>query len=161
MPGIKEDWKDLFAEENNRIRGRIATSSFEEIGAALRDLGGTLTATLDDEEGRSEVHRYVAKWILYAAIEMKRPFEECESLLDQVSRLGFGRPQDRVTTVAVFARHCLLSGRKDDGYRHFLPAMTELEKAPGVVAGAPPELVEGYRRLLAQLSPSGGNNDQP
>jgi hypothetical protein len=157
---MKSSWEEQFAEENNRIRDRMATSSFEEIREALQELERKTAARVDEPE-RVEVKRRAAKWLLYAAIEMKRPFHECESLLEHVSRLGFNRPQDRVTTVAVFARHCLLSGRKNDGYRHFLPAMAELERAPGVIAGAPPEIVEGYRRLLAQLSPSGGTSGQP
>jgi hypothetical protein len=158
---MTQPWEEPFAEKNHEIRERMATSSFAEIRDAYRDLERTTIAAVMDDPARLAVRRRAAEWLLYAAIKMRRPFEECESLLEEVARLGFASPQERVITVAVFARHCLLSGRKDDGYRHFLPAMTELEKAPGVIAGAPPELVEGYRRLLAQLSPSGGNNDQP
>jgi hypothetical protein len=152
VSSMTSGWEDAFAEENNRIRERIPTSSFESIREALHELGFKTAAGIDDTQGQLEVSRRVAKWILYAAIEMGRSFEECESFLEDVVSLGFERPQDRVTTVAVLARHYLAVGRRAEGYRHFLPAMTELENTPGVIASAPPELLEGYRRLLAQLA---------
>jgi hypothetical protein len=145
------DWEETFAEENNRIRERMAISSFDEIRAAFQSLEQKILSTAKDEGSRLEVRRRVATWLLIAAIDMKRPFEQCELLLKDAIGLGFLRPQDRVTTVATFARYCLLSGRKADGYRQFQPAMAELEASPGVIASAPPALVEGYRRLLAQL----------
>ena len=160
VSAMKPDWKEQFAEENNLIRERMATASFDEIRRAFYELERKMAALVDDEPSRIEVSRRAAKWLLYAAIDMKRPFEECETLVEDVVRLGFASPQERVITVAVFARSCLLSGRNEDGYRHFLSAMTDLEKVPEVIASAPPELVEGYRRLLAQLAPAQLNDRQ-
>jgi hypothetical protein len=146
-------WEEQFAEENHHIRQRMATSSFEEIREALQKLEQRTAAGLTDEAEKCRVKHSAAKWLLYAAIDMRRSFEECRSLLEAVIQLGFASPQDRVTTIAVFARHCLQIGRKGDGYQYFQPAIQQLENAPGVVASAPAELVAGYRRLLEQLAP--------
>lgn len=154
MPTMTSGWEEQFAEENHRIRQRMETSSFEEIREAMQQLEQRTSATVSDAGDKFRIKQRTAKWLLYAAIEMRRSFEECRTLLEAVIQLGFARPQDRVTTIAVFARYCLQIGRKSDGYRYFQPAMTELENAADVIASAPPDLVDGYRRLLDQLTPS-------
>jgi hypothetical protein len=146
------NWEEDFAEENNRIRESMGTSTFERIRTDMQNLEEGLCRRLEDEESREEVRRRAARWILYAAVNMKMPIEECEALLESACRLGFDSPQRRVTTIAVFSRYCLLQGQKERGYVRLLPAMNDLEKSEHLAA-APADLLEGYRRLLAQLAP--------